>query len=135
MIGYVRLVEERESGITLESELSAIYYNTCHYTAVTAQKLCCGVDNKVCAPLYRSAKIGCCEGAVYYKRDAVLVGYLADLLDIRYVCVGVADSSVKNSLVLSVTAFSQAERSSGSTNFTVMPILFNVIPSRFIAPP
>ena len=89
------------------------------------------MDNKVCAPLYRSAKIGCCEGAVYYKRDAVLVGYLADLLNIRYVPI----SSVKNSLVLSVTAFSQAERSSGSTNFTVMPILFNVIPSRFIAPP
>ena len=91
MIGYVRLVEKRESGIALERELSAVYYNACHYTAVTAQKLCCGVDNKVCAPLYRSAKIGCCEGAVYYKRDAVLVGYLADLLNIRYVCIGVAD--------------------------------------------
>ena len=81
MIGYVRLVEERESGITLESELSAVYYNTCHYTAVTAQKLCCRVDNKVCAPLYRSA----------VDRCGKCVGYLADLFDIGNVCVGVAD--------------------------------------------
>lgn len=102
---------------------------------MTAQKLCCGVDNKVSAPLYRSAKIGCREGAVYYKRDAVLVGYLADLFDIRYVCVGVADKLGEEQPCLVGYGISQAERSSGSTNFTVMPILFNVIPSRFIAPP
>ena len=49
------------------------------------------MDNKVSAPLYGSAKIGCCEGAVYYKRDAVLVGYFTDFFDIGNVCVGVAD--------------------------------------------
>ena len=91
MIRYVRLVEKRKSGIALERELSAVYYNTCHYTAVTAQKLCCGVNNKVCAPLYRSAKIGSCKCAVNNERYSVLVGYLTDLLNIRYVCVGVAD--------------------------------------------
>lgn len=93
------------------------------------------MDNKVSAPLYGSAKIGCCEGAVYYKRDAVLVGYFTDFFDIGNVCVGVADKLGEEQPCLVGYGISQAERSSGSTNFTVMPILFNVIPSRFIAPP
>ena len=54
-------------------ELTAVNDYAAHYSTVTADELCSGVNNDVNTVLDRSEEIWCSESAVNNERNAVLV--------------------------------------------------------------
>ena len=71
-------------------ELSGLDYHSAEGSAVTAQKLRCGMYDYIGAVLYRADEIGGPEGVVYHEGETVLVGYLGYRVDIGNVAVRIS---------------------------------------------
>lgn len=82
MIAWVRFCEGRELSACLPVELAAVNDNAADSSTVSADKLCCGVDNDVCTVIKRSYEVRCSECAVNNERDLVLVSNFRNLFNV-----------------------------------------------------
>ena len=109
VVAGVRLYEGRELAAAFPVKLTAVYDNAADRRAVTADELCSGMDNNVCAVLERTEEVRRCECGVYNKRNLMCMCNGCDLLNVNqrlrsgYRCV-----SMKTAFVLSLIAFSKA---------------------------
>ena len=82
MIAGVRSAQMRELAAALPVKLTAVYDNAADRRAVTADELCSGMDNDVCAVLERTEEVRRCECGVYNKRNLMCMCDFCDCLDI-----------------------------------------------------
>ena len=92
VVAWVWFCELWELAWLLPVKLAAFNDNSADCCAVTADKLCCRMDNDICAVLDRSYEIWSSECAVNEKWDIVCVCDICDSFNINYVWVRVAKS-------------------------------------------
>ena len=92
MVTWVWFCEGRKLSACFPVELAAVNDNAADSSTVSADELCCGVDNDVCAVIERSYEVRCSECAVNNERDLVLVSDLCNLFNVDKVRVRVAES-------------------------------------------
>ena len=82
MIAGVRLCDGSVLTALLPVELAGVNNNTAERCSVTADELCCGVNNDVCTVLNRSYEVWCCKCIVNDERKLVCcLLYTSDAAD------------------------------------------------------
>lgn len=71
-------------------EPAGVYDHAAQGRAVTADELGCGMDYNIRAMLDGPDEIGCAEGVIHHKRQAVPMGKRGKCVNIRDIAVGVA---------------------------------------------
>ena len=102
VIAGVRLYEGRELAAAFPVKLTAVYDNAADRRAVTADELCSGMDNNVCAVLERTEEVRRCECGVYNKRNLMCMCNGCDLFNVNQRCVRVTDGLDEDGLCLIV---------------------------------
>ena len=102
VVAGVRLYEGRELAAAFPVKLTAVYDNAADRRAVTADELCSGMDNNVCAVLERTEEVRRCECGVYNKRNLMSMCNGCDLFNVNQRCVRVTDGLDEDGLCLIV---------------------------------
>lgn len=102
VVWCVRLWELWELAWCSPVKLAAFNDYTAESRTVTADKLCCRMNNDICAVLKRSEKIRCSECAVDYKRNLVWMSNVCYFFNINNIWIGVTEWFNENSLCVFV---------------------------------
>ena len=91
VVAWVWFNQWREFAGCFPVKLTAVYDNTTDGCSVSADELCCWMNNDICAIFDWTDKVWCTECIINYKRNLVFVCNLCNFFDINDIGIWIAE--------------------------------------------